>query len=230
MVYQNRRFDPDYWAIKKLVEEGRLGTLFRAEAFIGGFQHPCNFWHSDERVSGGAIFDWGAHVIDQLLDLMPGEIDFVTAAEHKILWHDVSNADHSRVTIRFADGREIEFTHSDVAAALKPRWYILGSQGAVVGDWRQASVNARSEIGTLSEDVLAPADSPPLVTVHDRDGSVTQVALPAVPPYAFHRELSDYLHLGLPMSVSGTGSRRVLAVMEAARTSAAQGGRPVSLP
>jgi len=54
------------------------------------------------------------------------------------------------------------------------------------------------------------------------------VATPASPPFAFHQQLVDLLHLGIPMTVTGQQSRRVLAVMEAARKSAGAGGHPVS--
>ena len=117
--------------------------------------------------------------------------------------------------------------HSDRAAALKPRWYVLGTQGAVVGQWRTEKVVSRNDIGTLVEDVLAPADSPPLLDLHRGDGSVTRLATPSAEPYEFHRELADYLRLGLPMTVTAQQSRRVLAVMEAATQSAENSGRPV---
>jgi predicted dehydrogenase len=227
-VYQNRRFDPDHLAVRRAVQSGRLGEVFHLEAFVGGYGHPCNLWHSDVEVSGGAVFDWGAHVLDQLLDLVPAEVEHVTAAEHKRLWLDVTNADHSRVTARFAGGVEATFIYSDLAAALKPRWYVLGTRGAIVGHWRTERVVSRSDIGTLDEDVLAPADSPPLLDLHDPDGSVTRLVTPPAPPYAFHAELADQLQLGLPATVSGAQSRRVLAVMEAATVSAREGGRPVA--
>jgi predicted dehydrogenase len=209
------------------VRSGAIGEVFHLETFVGGYGHPCNLWHSDEGVSGGAFYDWGSHVLDQILDLVPSDVVHVTAAAHKRRWHDVTNADHSRVTVRFADGTEAEFIHSDLAAALKPRWYVLGTEGAIVGTWRTERVVARTDIGTLDEDVLAPADSPPLLDLHSADGSVTRLAAPAAEPYAFHRELSERLHLGLPMTVTGAQSRRVLSVMEAARRSAEQGGIPV---
>jgi len=88
-------------------------------------------------------------------------------------------------------------------------------------------VIARSDIGTLVEDVLAPADSPPVLDLHAADGSVTRLSTPAVLPNAFHRELADRLQLGLSMSVTADQSRRVLAVLEAARISARDGGHPV---
>ena len=227
VVYQNRRFDPDHLAIKRAVAAGSLGDVFHVETFVGGFGHPCNLWHSDDEVSGGAFYDWGSHVLDQILDLIPTKVAHVTAAEHKRLWHDITNADHSRVTLLFEDGTEAEFIHSDMAAALKPRWYVLGTQGAIVGNWREERVVSRNDIGTLTEDVLAPADSPPTLELHDADGSVTRLATPAADRYPFHRELAEHLHLGLPMSVTGSQSRRVLSVMEAARLSASEGSRPV---
>jgi scyllo-inositol 2-dehydrogenase (NADP+) len=227
VVYQNRRYDPDHLAIRRLVRSGALGDVFSIETFVGGYGHPCNLWHSDEEVSGGAFYDWGSHVLDQILDLVPTEVDHVSASTQKRRWYDVSNADHSRVTIRFVDGVEATFVHSDLAAALKPRWYVLGTEGAVVGSWRTERVVSRNDIGTLSEDVLAPADAPPVLDLHAADGSVTRLATPAPEPYGFHREVADRIRLGLSLTVTGAQSRRVLAVMEAASASAADSGRPV---
>ena len=227
VVYQNRRFDPDHLAVRRMVSRGDLGEVFHIETFVGGYGHPCNLWHSDEGVSGGAFYDWGSHLLDQVLDLVPTQIEHVTAASHKRHWFDVTNADHSRVTIRFVDGVEAEFTHSDLAAAMKPRWYVLGTRGAIVGTWRAERIVSRSDIGTLVEDRLAPADSPPELELHAADGSITRVATPAGPAHPFHRELADRLLFGLPMTVTGEQSRRVLSVMEAASASAADHGRPV---
>ena len=227
-VYQNRRYDPDHLAVRQLMRSGALGDVFSIETFVGGYGHPCNLWHSDEEVSGGAFYDWGSHILDQVLDLIPTAIDYVSATTQKRRWFDVTNADHSRVTIRFTDGVEAEFVHSDLAAVMKPRWYVLGTLGAVVGNWRSETIISRNDIGTLSEDVLSPADSPPLLDFHGADGSITRMATPSPEPYGFHREIADRLRLGLPMSVTGVQSRRVLAVMEAARASAADDGRPVA--
>ena len=227
VVYQNRRWDPDFLALRRAVDDGRLGEVFHLEAFVGGHGHPCNYWHSDAAVSGGAIFDWGSHYLDQVLLLMGSEVSGVTAANHKRRWHDVTNADHSRLSLTFDDGAEATFIHSDLAAALKPKWYVLGTEGAIVGTWRQETVVARTDIGTLDEDRLAPADSPANLDLHHPDGSVTRLATPSPAPYAFHRELADQLVAGLPMSVTAQQSRHVVSVMEAAETSAATGGAVV---
>jgi len=227
VVYQNRRWDPDHLAVLEAVTTGRLGEVFHLETFVGGYGHPCNLWHSDAAASGGAFYDWGAHVLDQVLDLVRTPVLHVSATTHKRRWFDVTNADHSRVLVRFTDGSEAEFVHSDLAAVLKPRWYVLGTEAAVVGHWRVERVIGRNDVGTLAEDVLAAADSPPLLELHGGDGSVTRLATPSAAPHPFHRELADHLLLGLPMSVTGATSRRVLSVMEAATASALTDGSPV---
>ncbi|MGB8652330.1 MAG: Gfo/Idh/MocA family oxidoreductase [Mycobacteriales bacterium] len=233
-VYQNRRWDPDYLALKQVVRSGQIGEVFHYESFIGGYGHPCNYWHSDETVSGGAIYDWGSHYLDWALDLFGQEVEWVSATTHKRVWHDVTNADHSRVLVHFVDGVEAEFTHSDLSAALKPKFYVLGTEGGLVGDWRFESVHARSPIGTLLEDRLAHSDAPADLRVFTPNGDgrthETLLAIPPAPPQPFHRQLADQLLSGEPMDVTPEGSRRNIAVMQAATTSAAQGGRPVALP
>lgn len=228
VVYQNRRYDPDFRAIRAAVDDDRLGEVFHLEAFVGGYHHPCNYWHSDAEVSGGALFDWGSHIVDQILDLMPGSVAAVSALNHKRVWLDVTNADHARMTLHFEDGREATFITSDLAAVRKPRWYLLGTQGGIIGDWRVERVVGRSAIGTLDEDVLAPADSPPVLSLHGADGSIT--ALPGRPaaPNTFHSEWQQWITEGIPMTVSAAQSRRVIAMLEAAERSAAQGGAPVA--
>ncbi len=227
VVYQNRRFDPDFRAIADLIGADELGEVFHLEAFVGAYQHPCNYWHSDADVSGGALFDWGSHIVDQILQLMPGEVATVTARNHKRTWHDVTNADHARMTLHYADGREATFIYSDLAAALKPRWYLAGTRGGVIGDWRRERVIARTPIGTLDEDVLAPADSPPDVWLHGPDGRVAQVPGSPAEQGEFHRQLAERLLSGMPMTVTAEQSRRVVAMLEAAERSAAKDGAPV---
>jgi len=223
-VYQNRRFDPDFLALERLVRSGRLGQVFHVEAFVGGYDHPCNYWHSDAGVSGGTAFDWGSHYLDQLLALLPSPVSAVQGSAHKLRWHDVTNADQMRIQLRFADGAEADFVHSDLAAALKPKWYVLGSEGAAVATWRREKVVGRSSVGLLDEDILAPADSPAELRWHLPDGSTTELALPVAAPGRFHRELADRLSLGEALTADPRQSRDVVAVLEAAVASADAGG------
>ncbi len=232
-VYQNRRWDADFLAIRSAIEAGTIGEVFHLETFIGGFSHPCDYWHSDEAISGGVFYDWGSHYLDWVFNLMPGKVSQVRASSHKRVWHDVTNSDMARVQIRFEDGQEAEFIHSDIAAALKPKWYILGTQGAIVGHWRNESVKTRRWSGDLIEENLAPSEALPDVYLHRRaaEGQINEekLALPRPPAFAFHRNLADHLLSGEKLAVLPVSSRRNIAVMEAAKYSAAHDSALVQL-
>jgi predicted dehydrogenase len=215
VVYQNRRYDADFVTMAGLVESGAIGEVFQYDSFVGGFSEPCDYWHSDAAVSGGAIFDWGSHFLDQVLAVMPGSVAHVSGMNQKRRWLHATNADHAQVTVTFADGTQATFVNSDLAAARKPKFYLLGTQGAIVGDW-----DPRAE--------PAVADRPAILTLHREDGTSEVVELVEVEPYSFHRSVAARLIDGTPMPITATQSRDVVALMEAAEESARANGIPVT--
>jgi predicted dehydrogenase len=211
-VYQSRRWDPDYLALREVVRSGRIGDAFYMESFIGGYDHPCDFWHSDEAISGGMIYDWGSHYFDWILQLMPDSVRSISANAHKLVWHDVTNSDQVRVDLTFAGGAQATFLQSDIASVRKPKWYVLGTQGAVVGDWQAEAV---------------PADFPARVKVfRPGDGGSHEelLQLSARDDNGFYRNLADHLAWDEPLAVTANEARRTVAVMETATQSIARGG------
>ena len=211
-VYQSRRWDPDYIALREVVRSGRIGDAFYMESFIGGYDHPCDFWHSHEPISGGMIYDWGSHYFDWILQLMPDPVRRVSANAHKLVWHDVTNSDQVRVDLTFAGGAQASFLQSDIASVRKPKWYVLGTRGAVVGEWQDEPV---------------PADFPARVKVfRPGDGGSHEELIQLSPrdDHGFYRNLADHLAWDEPLAVTANEARRTVAVMEAATKSIAQGG------
>ena len=215
VVYQNRRFDADFVTMSRKIREGLIGEVFQYDCFVGGYSQPCTYWHSNAEVSGGAIFDWGSHFIDQILAVIPDTVSHVSGQNHKRVWMHATNADHAQVTITFDSGVQATFVNSDLAAARKPKFYVLGTKGAIVGDWDPAAEPA-------------VADLPAILTLHSSDGSISTIDLDVVQPYAFHASLVDFLHNQVPMSVQALQSRNVVAIMEAAERSAGSNATPVS--
>ena len=214
VVYQNRRYDPDFVTMARLISEGAIGDVFQYDCFVGGYSEPCTYWHSNAEVSGGAIFDWGSHFIDQILTVIPEEIAHVSGQNQKRVWMHATNADHAQVTITFESGAQATFINSDLAAARKPKFYVLGTKGAIVGDWDPAA-----------EPTVA--DLPAILTVHSHDGARSRVNLDSVTPFSFHRSIVEYLHNNTSMSVQALQSRNVVAIMEAAEQSALKNAHPV---
>ena len=70
-VYQNRRYDSDYKALKKVVDEKLLGDLIEAEFHYDRFTEQLSYKaHKETPTPGvGVLYDLGAHLIDQALQL-----------------------------------------------------------------------------------------------------------------------------------------------------------------
>jgi predicted dehydrogenase len=232
-VHQNRRWDADFVAVRRAVSTGLLGEVFNVETFVGGFAHPCRTWHSDAAVSGGAGYDWGSHHVDWVLQLLPGMPGVVQAHGHKRVWHDVTNHDQLRIRMTWADGREAEFFQSDIAAVRRPKFYVQGTAGTLVGRYRTVTLeHIEPGLGYVAREAHhaeAPADL--LLARYESGYGLSETRLPPAieQPFAFHRNLADHLHLGEPLAVTPDSVRQVIAVLEAARRSSSQGGAPVTI-
>ena len=233
-VHQNRRWDPDFLAVRRAVDAGLLGDLFNVETFVGGFEHPCRAWHSDVEVSGGAVYDWGSHHVDWILQLLGGDAPArVTTFGHKRVWHDVTNLDQLRLHLSWDDGREAEFFQSDVAAVRRPKFYVQGTAGTLVGQYRPLTFEriepGRGYVADSAHHAEAPADL--TLARYESGYGLTSTSLPVAPEqrFAFHRNLADHLLLGEPLAVTAASVRTVVAVLEASQRSSDEGGRVVEL-
>jgi predicted dehydrogenase len=226
--HQNRRWDADYLAIKQAIAEGLIGELFYMETFVGGFSHPCGYWHSHAEISGGTAFDWGGHYLDWVVSLIPDRVKTVIGTRHKRVWHDVTNADQERIQIRFAGGQEAEFLHSDIAALRKPKWYLLGTKGAIIGHWRDVTHYKIDPVLYYHEHHIPATEMLPDLTLHSRHPSgqivAQKLAMPARQHYLLYNNLADHLLTGEPIEAPLEHSVRVVAILEAAARSAANGG------
>jgi predicted dehydrogenase len=226
--HQNRRWDVDYLAIRQALREGLIGELYYLETFVGGFHHPCGYWHSDAKISGGLTYDWGAHYLDWIVSLMPARVQSVMCMRHKRVWHDVTNADQERIQIRFAGGQEAEFMHSDIAAVRKPKWYLLGTQGAISGQWQDVRAYVPDAVVYFEPYDIPATEMPPELTLYRRHSSgqivTRKLAIPERRHYLFHQNLADHLLTGEPIAAPLAHSVQVVAILEAAARSAAKGG------
>ena len=113
-VHQSRRWDRDWLAVRNVTGRGDIGEVFNIETFVGGFEHPCRAWHSEESISGGAIYDWGSHHVDWIIQLYGSAPSRVLCSAHTRVWHDTTNADQLSLWMQWPDGHEATFRQSDV--------------------------------------------------------------------------------------------------------------------
>lgn len=205
-TFHNRRWDGDYLRLKQLVAEGWIGRIFRIDAFMGWYGEQGTWWRSNKQVSGGAIYDWGAHFTDWILGIAEGPVKDVVGFQHKHpAWTKYDNEDHSEAHIRFQSGAVASLTISSLAAHGRQRWTIFGEQGAIVSGENAFTVK------TLHRGKVFEAQFP--YDKGDWD--------------AYYRNVAAHLTKGEPLSVTAESAARVIAVLHSADESARAGGRPV---
>ena len=77
--------------------------------------------------------DWGAHVIDQLVQIAGGPAQRVYADfEHRV-WTDLMDVpSNTKVLISFESGLWAEADLSNISWPPKPRWRVLGEKGGLL--------------------------------------------------------------------------------------------------
>jgi predicted dehydrogenase len=201
-VFHNRRWDGDFVALRQIVcEKKMIGQVFHVEMFGGGYGAPGSWWRSNKAISGGHFFDWGAHYLDWLLQIMPQPITGVTGFFHKLKWTEVTNEDNVEAAIRFADGAVAHVQMSSLAMVGKERWRLLGTAGAVV------SQDNKFVVQTLVDGYRATVDVP--FKDSNWDG--------------YYANVAAHLTAGEDLIVKPEQARRVIAVMDTAEKSSASG-------
>ena len=135
-VHQNRRFDVDTLAIKRLYESGEIGEVFNIESRVHGSRGIPSDWRGKKAHGGGTIYDWGIHLIDQILQIVPSKIDTVFCRLDHITNDEVD--DGFKLELMFENGCRAYIELGTYNFIPLPRFYMQGRKGtAIITDWRE---------------------------------------------------------------------------------------------
>jgi len=131
-VYQNRRYDGDFQAIRQLVAAGTLGRIVRFETSYDRYrpQLKPGAWRETQRPGSGILFDIGPHLIDHALVLF-GLPEAVTA-DVRIEREGALADDAFDIMLHYPHGVRAVLRSSILAAAPRPRFVLLGTRGSFV--------------------------------------------------------------------------------------------------
>ena len=206
-TFHNRRWDGDFVTLRDLIRKEKIiGRVFRIEAGFSGYGEQGTWWRSSKKVSGGAIYDWGAHFTDWILNIVTDPIDWVSGYQVKNkAWNKYDNEDHSEYTLRFKGGCTATLTMSNLSMSGRPRWRVLGERGSIV------DVGGKFEVKTL---------------VNGRQMS-TEVGFAESNWDAYYENVYRHLLGRAKLVITPESAGRVIGVLEAANLSAARGSQPV---
>lgn len=226
-VHQNRRWDRDMLIVKKAFDEGLLGNIFTIESKLhsgNGYMHE---WHLYKKYGGGMMYDWGVHLIDQILFMMPKAKITSLYADIKSVLHDEVD-DYFKIILKLDNGITAHIELSTYILEYQPRWLAAGDKGTMViksfacdGSIYRTGELLKKLPPQITETVAGPtrqfAPVPP--------GGIVTEPLPEVETdwVDFYRNVNDVLDGKAELKVKISEVRRVLSVMEAAWESSRTG-------
>ncbi len=226
--YHNRRWDSEYLTLRRLIDAGALGNIFRFESRFERWRPQLKGgWRErgDSEEAGGLLYDLGTHLIDQALGLF-GPVKQVYA-ELDCRRSGAQTDDDAFIALTHANGVRSHLWVSAVAAHFGPRMRALGERGAFVkqdADPQEAALRNGKTPGGPDWGVEAP-DAWGFVTDGTRKHPVQSE------PGAYQKFYAGVLEMligAMPPPVLPEDAVEGLRIIEAAQRSAAA-HRPIEI-
>jgi predicted dehydrogenase len=225
--HQNRRWDKDMLIVKKAYDEKLLGNIFTIESKLHSGNGYMQEWHLYKKYGGGMIYDWGVHLIDQILFMMPeAKIKSIYADIKNVLHEEVD--DYFKIILKMDNGITVHIELSTYILEYQPRWLAAGDKGTMI-------VKSFGCDGNIYRTGKMLEKLPPQITETEAGptrqfapvppGGIITEPLPAVDTdwVDFYRNVDDVLNGKAESKIKISEVRRVLSVMEAAWKSAKTG-------
>ena len=230
-AHQNRRWDCDYRMTREAYHSGKLGQVTSVESRYQGSRGIPGDWRGKKEHGGGMIYDWGVHLIDQMLGIVDDrKIEKVYCRCDHITNKEVD--DGFKLDLYFEGDLTARIEVGTTNFISLPRFYITGVNGTgCVNDWKDACrlVLCRS---WEDKDVAPVVTSAGFTkTMAPRDEKTTKeewIPRPELDVHDFYRNFAAAMDGKATQYVTHEQLMRSMKVMEAAFRSDAA-GMPVEI-
>jgi scyllo-inositol 2-dehydrogenase (NADP+) len=218
-VFHNRRWDWDYATLKDLLRKGMLGRPLLFDSSVCRYAAPRN-WRGSLKSAGSILHDWGAHLIDQALQLDLGPCRRVTSRILDAPWPGVDSGGYGLIVLEFDGDILFQIETSRISRIEKPRWYVVGTDGSFL----KYGLDPQEE-ALRSGDLLRARESDKAVGLLRRtqpEGDLVDSRVPSIRASwdSYYANISAHLRDGAPLLVTAEEARDVVRVLDAAMESA----------
>ena len=229
-VHQQRRFDKDFQTMKAVYDQELIGNVYTVQSKLYGINGNMHDWHVFKKFGGGMLYDWGVHLIDQILYMIPEKVKSVYADMRNVINGEVD--DYFKIIMQFENGimAEIElgtYFLKDQEKWFERHWFIGGDTGsAYVDGFEPVGKIARTSrlLKSVDKKATMSKSGPTRSFGPPQPGVLLTEGLPDV--VSNHKMyFEDYVtavNENKPFLVQVDEVKLVLAIMEAARESAAK--------
>ena len=223
-VYQNRRFDADLQTLRKVINDGRLGKIWRIESRMDQ-DSPQTL---EPGATGGLLRDLGSHVVDQMIYLL-GPVAVVDAQMDFVDLPQGSTDAAFTIALRHVNGAHSHLSASKLNHVDIRELRAYGDKGAYVSLTTDVQAQDLFVGKRLAQDLASWGYEPESNwgTLHTGAG---QVLVPSEQGryHDYYEAFETAVSKGTAPPVTAEEGARTLAVLDAARQSAAE-GRSVTL-
>ncbi len=224
-VFQNRRWDSDFLTVQSVVEQGLLGRLVEYEAHFDRYRNflQTGSWKEAYAPGTGILYNLGSHLIDQAL-LLFGKPSGVFA-DIRVQRSGGQVADAFTLLLDY-EGLKVTLKAGYLVRAELPRYQLLGTEGSFLKygiDPQEDALKAGAVPGEPGWGEEPESQWGQLIT--NLRPLTVQGKVASLPgDYgAYYQQLAAALRAGRPLPVTAAQARDVIAVIEAAYESRAQG-------
>lgn len=224
-VDQNRRYNRDFINVWRTIDSGVIGKPYVIESRVEGSRGMPEGWRTKKAQGGGMMFDWGVHLIDQVMYMVKEKVKSVYCKMYHINYPEVD--DNFRLTMTFESGLTAHIEISTNNFINHPRFYVLGTEGTmIITEW-DGTVKVVKKLCDDNEwdAEIKKVKAGPTKTMAPRDPSTVEVIELTEPKDVVDNLDPVYEQLvnaieGAPLAIKPEETLRVMKVMEAAFKSA----------
>lgn len=233
-VHHQRRLDQDFRIMKEIFDQKALGDVYMMKNSLYGFNGNMHDWHVYISEGGGMLYDWGVHLIDQILFMMPeAKLTSIYADVRNVINFEVD--DYFKILLRFDNQVMAEVELGTYLLADKPQdkwferhWIMGGNKGTAYVDGFEPEgkiVRTTELLTNVSGSRTMTAAGPTRSFGPPAPGKIVTEDVPKV--NTCHRDYFENYKKAYygeeDFLVKIPETRRVLAVMDAVRESAKTG-------
>ena len=218
-AHQNRRWDADYRMTREAYHSGKLGKVTSVESRYHGSRGIPGDWRGKKEHGGGMIYDWGVHLIDQMLGIVDDRrIEKVYCRCDHITNDEVDDGFKLDLYFEGALTARIEVGTTNFISL--PRFYITGVNGTgCVDNWQDACrlVLCRSWEDKDVAPVVTNAGFTKTMAPRDEKTTTEEwIPRPALDVHDFYRNFAKAIDGEETQYVTHAQLMRSLRIMEAA--------------
>ncbi|AMR29300.1 oxidoreductase [Hymenobacter psoromatis] len=134
LAYQNRRWDTDFGAVRRIVKSGQLGRLIEGHFRYDRYRPALHtkVFKEDGRPGSGLLFDLGPHLVDQAISLFGKPLSFEKTMGSFRYGSRVP--DHFTIQLRYPQGLNVWLTAGLLVADPGPAFVLHGTLGSYQKD------------------------------------------------------------------------------------------------